>query len=388
MHPILAIASKDLRQRLRDRSVLVLGFLAPVAVAAVISFAFSGSTSFHATLAVVDGDRGPLATAFAGYLETPELREVIDTTAANSEAEARRKIDSGEADAGLVIPPGFSSSVHGGTAVLPVTVLSNADFPLAAEVSASIVEAFVAQLNADRLSVATAVAAGAPEDMATLAAQAAGLRLPEQIELRPAGAKPVETINYFGPAMGIFFMFFAIGFGARSYAQERQSGTLDRIAAAPLRPGVVLAGKALATFVYGVTSLGTVAMVTSLGFGADWGPPPAVAALIVVMGLTVVALTALVTALARTDRQADGLASLVTFGLVLLGGNFVYVAAAPDLLRELALYTPNGWAMRAFTDLSGGAGWTAITQPILAILAFCAAVTVGVAVLARTAARS
>jgi len=33
MSAVLAIALKDLRQRLRDRSALVLGFVAPLAVA-------------------------------------------------------------------------------------------------------------------------------------------------------------------------------------------------------------------------------------------------------------------------------------------------------------------------------------------------------------------
>jgi ABC-2 type transport system permease protein len=375
------IAGKDLRQRLRDRSALVMGFLAPVAVAALISFAFS-DTSFHATVAVVDGDRGPLATAFTTYLDAPELREVIDVTRAGSVADARRQIEDGDADAGLVIPPDFSSAAQGGMTP-PITVLSSVDFPLATEVTGSIAKSFVAQLNADRLAVATAVAAGAPTNIESLTAEAAALRLPEQVELRAAGSKSVTPINYFAPGMAIMFMFFAIGFGARSYALERQGGTLDRITAAPLRPIAVLAGKALATFVYGVASLGTVALVTSLVFGADWGPPLAVAALVVAMALTLVCLTMLVIAATRTDRQADGLASILAFGLALLGGNFVYIGAAPPVVHTLALFTPNGWALRAFTDLSGGAGWTAIVQPVLAILAFCALVTAAVALLAR-----
>jgi ABC-2 type transport system permease protein len=36
----------------------------------------------------------------------------------------------------------------------------------------------------------------------------------------------------------------------------------------------------------------------------------------------------------------------------------------------LALLTPNGWALRAFTDLAGGADWTAGVVPLTAILAF------------------
>ena len=61
------------------------------------------------------------------------------------------------------------------------------------------------------------------------------------------------------------------------------------------------------------------------------------------------------TALSRTERQADGLASIVTFGLVLLGGNFIVLAGAPPPCAPSRWLTPNGWALRAFTDLSTGA---------------------------------
>ena len=106
------------------------------------------------------------------------------------------------------------------------------------------------------------------------------------------------------------------------------------------------------------------------------------------MSLVLVALTALVTSLARTDRQADGLASIVTFGLVLLGGNFVVLATAPQIMRTLALGTPNGWALRGFTDLSTGASaFQATAQPGAAILAFTAVTALVALLLARQAVR-
>lgn len=96
-------------------------------------------------------------------------------------------------------------------------------------------------------------------------------------------------------------------------------------------------------------------------------------ALIVALSLTVVGMTALVITLARTERQSEGFASMLTFGLVLLGGNFIFIGGAPPLVRTLALLTPNGWALRAFTDCAGGASWTAALTPLMAILAFALA---------------
>ena len=203
---------------------------------------------------------------------------------------------------------------------------------------------------------------------------------------RPTGAHPLKAISYFSPGMAIFFLFFTISYTSRSFFVDRSQGMIERMRAAPIRPLQILAGKALSVFAFGLTSLGTVALVTSLAFGADWGSPVAAGAVCVAMVLAVVCLTALVIGIARTQRQAESVAQIVVFGLALLGGNFVFLSAAPDVMRRLALLTPNGWALRAFTTLSTtGGGLHAVATPLLAILAFSAVVGSIAASLARRA---
>jgi ABC-2 type transport system permease protein len=385
MHPALVIAAKDLRQRLRDRSAIVLGFVAPLAIAALMSFAFQSTSGYHIDVAVADEDRGELATAFAEMLNSDELAQFVTVrSVATTAAQARAQVNAGEVAAAFVIPAGFTAAAHGAQAV-PVTVLGQVDEPVAAQVGRSIAESFVAEFNAVRLSVATAVAGGVPaEELPKLAAAAAARGLPEQVVTAAAGTRPLTSISYFGPAMGIFFALFAVGFTASSYFAELKGGTLDRITAAPVSRRVVLAGKSLATFGYGLASLTTVAVVTTLAFGAYWGPPLAAGALIVAMAVAMVGLTALVISVSRTERQAEAVSSMVTFGLVLLGGNFILISAAPPVLRTLALLTPNGWALRGFTDLATGAGGlAAVTVPVLAMLGFAVACAMLAALLTR-----
>ncbi|MBE1495646.1 ABC-2 type transport system permease protein [Amycolatopsis lexingtonensis] len=384
MWPVFVVAAKDLRQRARDRSAWVLGFLAPLAIAALVSFAFGGAETFHADVAVVDEDHGVLARTFTGLLTSPELASVLTVTAVGDAADARARVDRGAVGAAVVIPAGFSAAA-GGAPSRPVTVLTTVDSPLAGQVVRSVAESFAAQLDANRLSVASAVAAGAPAG--DLTARAAQLRLPEQVVRQASGSRPISGVEYFAPAMGIFFLFFAMGFGARGYFLELRDGTLDRIAVAPGGRGAALAGKSLATFAYSVAGLGTVCLVTSMAFGADWGPLPAVAVLIFAVALSVACLTAFVITVSRTERQADGLAAILTFGLVLVGGQFVFAGTGPELVRRLALFTPNGWALRGFTDLAGGAPGTSVAVPVLAILAFCALLALVTGVLQRRAVR-
>lgn len=391
MRAALVIARKDLRQRFRDRSAVVLGFIAPLAIATLMSFAFQTSQEFSFSMGLVDEDGAPVAAAFAGVLGAPELADVVTVEPLASAPEARARVDDGSVDAAVVVPEGFSEGV---TTADPdvgasLRIFTSADAPLAAQVTRAIAEGFLAQVNANRLSIATAVAAGAPlAETADLAAAVTAERLPEQVAREPVGGEELRTITYFAPGMAIFFVLFAVGFAARSFFTEREQGTLERMAAAPVSRRAILSGKAVSVFVYAIASLGTMALVTGLVFDADWGHPAAAAALITAIAASVVTLTALVIALARTDRQAEGLASILIFALALLGGNFIFISAAPPLMRSLSLATPNGWALRAFTDLGTTAGDMAhdldiIAGPLIGILVFTLVVGAVAAVLSR-----
>ena len=286
-----------------------------------------------------------------------------------------------------MIPAGFTEAA-GSFAPTPIEVLTSVDKPVTAAVVHAIAEAFVGRVDAVRLAVATAIAAGADtSELAALGAEAAQLPLPEDVVDRPSGGHELRTIDYYAPAMAIFFLLFTIGFGARTFANERRDGMLMRVAAAPVSARTILAGKALANLAYGIGVMTSMGVVTIVGFGAEFGPVAAAAALSAAMVLAVVGLTVLTITVARTDRQVDGVASALVFVLALLGGNFIFIGNAPPLLRKLALVTPNGWALRGFTDLTttGDAG-TALV-PGLAIVAFAIVVMSIAAVRADSAIR-
>lgn len=371
MHVALAIARKDLRQRLRDRSAIVVGLIAPVAIAGLMSLAFRGVESFSFTLGVVNLDHGPVASGIVQALRAPALRSVIHLRSVPSAAVARADIARGTLAAGILIPAGFSASVAGARPE-PLDALSSDQNVIAGQVTAAVVGSFVAQINADRLSVVTALAAGAPAaDLARVAAAAATLRIPLQAVSAPVGAHELKMISYYSPGMAIFFLLLTISYAARSFFVDRAEGMIERIRAAPVRAAEILIGKALSVFVYGLASLLAIGIVTSVAFGADWGAPAPALAVCVALVLAVVALSALVIGLSRTARQAEGIASLVVFTLALLGGNFFFISSAPAIMKRLALFTPNGWALRAFSDLATiGGGFGTVLVPLAAIAAF------------------
>jgi ABC-2 type transport system permease protein len=384
---VLVIAAKDLRQRLRDRSALLMAIVAPLLLAGIISLAIGGSfTSFRADFAVADEDGGPVAAAFVnGVLRSPAVAKVVHLRVATSSAEARR-LAAKDVDAAFVIPAGFSAAVLSGQPTRLQVVRSRSNL-IGGQVAAALADGFAARVEAAQLSVRTALASGVRIDVATLAQQAGAVAAASANSLqdRSSGGRTLRPAAYFGPGMALFFLFFTVGLGARSLLTERDRGTLARLRAAPIRPGVIVGGKVLATFVLAWASMATLIVATSVLLGAQWGHPLAVLALVTAAVLAVMGIVTLVMSLARTEAQAGAYGSIVAMVFALVGGSLVPISFAPEFLRRLTLITPNGWALHAFTDLATGAhNLSTVYTAIFVCLAF-AAVT-GAAGLARASA--
>lgn len=387
VRPAFLIAAKDLRQRLRDRSALILAFIAPLVIATIVSFALGGTGSFRATFAVVDLDKGDVSRGFLdGIRNAPGLRDAVTIREVADVAEARRLIGAGTVSAGIVLPAGFTQAVQSGTSTR-LEVLRSVESRIGAEVAEAITRSFAADLDATRLSIETAIAtggAGTPPDpgrIRAVAAAAAAGRSPVSLVDGNAGGRAVSPASYFGPSMAIFFLFFTVQYGAIGILTERRTGTLQRLIAAPIRRESIVLGKTLGTFLLGLLSLATMIVATSLLLGASWGDPVAVAVIAVSIVLAAMGVTALAASQARTAGQADGFASIVTMGMALLGGNFVPLQGAPEVMRTIALATPNGLALRALGDLvAEGGGIVSVLPYVAGILAF-ALVCGGIAVI-------
>lgn len=372
---IAAIARKELRQRIHDRSAIVLVVIAPLLIAAIMSFAFSSSSRFHFSLGIVNADRGSLSSALLSDLEGPSLRHVVSLRFVASAGAAAREVRNGTLGAALAIPPGFSSAAETSSPE-PIKVLTSVNSALAASTTKAIVDSFTTQINADRLSVAAAVAAGAGgSQVARLTRAVRAWRVPVGVVDTPVGGHMLTTISYFAPAMAIFFLLFQINFMARSFFfDDKASGMVDRMLVATVRPSEIVLGKAVAATLFSLASLSIIAITTSTLFGAHWGAVVPVALLALVTSAAVGGLCSLVIVLSRTARQAEGLGTLVVFGLAVLGGNFELLSMMSPFMRRLTLITPNGWALRGFTDLATvGGGVPRVAEPIVAILGFAVA---------------
>jgi ABC-2 type transport system permease protein len=362
------IAAVDIRRRFRNRSFLIQAIGGPLVLATIISLAFGGEDGIDATIGLVDGDRSPVTSQFVAGVtgsDTGDLQfERVGTV-----DDARSRVERGDLGAAVVVPAGFSASLSGDEPGA-VQVITEPDSPIAAEVARSVAGGFTARVNAARLAAATTAAGGGgvpPED------ELAGLELPVEISQSGSGGD-VSPAAYFGPAMALLFLFLLVGVLARDLLTEQRLRVLDRVRAAPVRDTAILAGKAASVVAIAIVTLGVIWAVTGVALGADWGDPLGVALLIVAASLAIAGVSGLVAALARTENTADTVATFVAFVFALIGGNFVPPGALPEVLRRLSLFTPNGWAVQGFAELSVGGGTAPDVIPhVVVLLAWAAA---------------
>ncbi|MFN8186691.1 MAG: ABC transporter permease [Gaiellales bacterium] len=369
----LLVAASELRRRVRNRSAIVTAVVGPLALAVVFGLLVSGTGSVTFTVGVVDLDGSHLSrTVTSGLLEqgagetADDGQGAVDFERVDTLAAARLGVDDGDLDGAIVVPAGFGASVEKGRPS-PLTVVRSGNRLVGGQVATSVGLGIEAELDRVALALRTAAARSGSRPDAGLVAAARAQPAAIVVTDLPPGEGEISTAAFYGAAMSILFLFFTVGFAARSLLVERREGTLGRMLASGATPRAILTGKTLAVALLGLTGFVTVWVVTSVAFDADWGDPAAVALLIVATVFAIGGVTLFVASFARTDQQAEAYTLVVTFAFALLGGNFVG-PFAPELLRTLSLATPNGWALRAFTDLGADAASLATILPALGVL--------------------
>ena len=385
MRATLLICGKDLKARLRDRSALLIGIVVPLGLAFIFNAIFGGisGNSKAIVLGVVNADRGAASARFVSdVLGAVGRSGLIAIRREPTVARARALAANGTLDAVIIIPAGFSARVASQRPAA-MQVIGNVDAPISAEVARSIADSYAADLNRVRLSVATVLAAGggpgaaSPGRIQALTARAAAAAAPVAVADVSAKSKQLDQKSFFAAGMAVFFLFFTVQFGVTSLLEERNDGTLARLAAAPISRGSILAAKLLTSFMLGVISMFVLVVATSLLFGASWGNPLGVAVLVVAAILAATGIMALIATFAKNAEQAGNWQAVVAVVLGLLGGTFFPVSLAPGILSRLTYAAPQAWFMRGLGDLRGGS-LSVVWVPALAMLAF-AAVTSAIA---------
>ena len=380
------ILAKDLRLRLRDRSVWIFAIAVPLGLTVLFSFIFPQTDELSITAAVVDLDGGDVATGFTdGVLRALSDDGLIELVELDDD-EARAQVADGTIDVAWIIPAGSTERiVTGGSAELEVLIAAGRT--IEGEVARSVASAYGTEVTRIGLAVSLDAATGTAPDPGAVAAIAAAAAEREDlvrlVDGEQAAGEPLDPTSYLAAGMAAFFVFFTVQFGVTGLLEERKLGTMPRLLAAPIRPAAIQIGKIAGAFLLGIVSMAVLAVSSALLLGADWGPTPGVILLIFALVIAALGVMALVGTFARTAEQAGNLQSIVAVVLGLAGGVFFPVPGDSGLLRTASLVSPHGWFIRGLDGQAASADWTVAIPPALAIIAFGIVAAIPAAIINR-----
>lgn len=412
MGPILAIAIKDLKLLVRDRTAAFFVFIFPLFVALFFGIIFGGASRSGGAgkmpIAVVNESKGPRAAALVRDLERDAA---VAVTTLPSRAEAETQVRRGRVIASVIVPESFDSGImqlfSGGGLTLQLVVdpsrsaeagmLEGKLNELAFRQLGSIMQdpklmqqatvagraaLLLSDLPADQRSALSSVYSGldrfaaATEKQAPPAVDAAADTAGEDngFAWRPLRVEVSTVLDErkrprssfeisFGQGVVWGLMSCVTGFGA-SIAEERSRGTLLRLRTAPIRRRQVLLGKALAAF---IACMLVQAMLLGLGvlpmFGIVVSSVPIMLLTTVVTSIGFCGLMMMLAGLTKTEGGAQGLGRAAVLVLAMIGGGTIPIFLMPPWLQTMSKISPFSWASIAID----GYTWRAFSMEEMAL---------------------
>lgn len=364
---VLAIAGASVRRLLRDRTALFFLVILPVVVIVIVGATVRGFSTWK--VGVVDPGAGAAGRQLVAALDRSPDLVVSHYTDPRSMSTA---IARGELSTGVVLPPGMTATERAGRPAVVQVVVEHADTAMQAAATAV---AAVVRDEGGRVQAAQFATAQSGGTFAANRALAAGLeqRLPRvavhTTQAQASASILPEGFSYSAPTQLVLFVFLSAVAGGAAIIEARRLGLYERISAAPVRPGGIIAGEAVTYFAIAIGQSLLIVVVGAVAFGVSWGDPPAAALLLALWALVGAGAGMLAGTLFATPEQATAIGPVVGIGFGMLGGCMWPLAIVSPFMRQLGHATPHAWAVDAWTALLARGGTVATILPDLAVLA-------------------
>ncbi len=372
---VRAIASANLRRTARDRLglffIVVLPFLVMLFVRGQ-----GGPDVLTVGLAVLDDS--PAAERLAERLRG--LDGVILSEHPSSEV-LREQVRRGAVAGGLLVPDGYDDTLAaGGTAT--VEVLADPASGLPGALTGAVgpaVEAESARLAAARFA---SQQTGVDAETAEQAAERINVPPALTIDTQVAAAATQGEVAYGDTAPSrnlVLFVFISSLVAGVALVESRRLGVTRRTLAAPTGSGAILLGEAAGRFLIAAGQGLLVVVGAAVLFGASWGNPLAVLAVVALFSLVGTGAALLVGATFSDPEQASSVAPFLGIGLGMLGGCLWPLEIVPPVLQAVGRATPHAWAVDALVEVVGRGGGIDDIAAQLGILTAFAAALLGLA---------
>jgi len=320
-----ALIYKETVQILRDRRTLILFFALPLIELFLFAYAVS-LTITHLPTAVVDQSNDSRSRDFIQALVNSGDFDV--TLVLQNDQQVMQAIDAGTVKVGLVIPPNFERQVLRGEGSVLILLDGSDSFSVESGYNAalSIAQKYSLELTAESLQTGGG----------TSVANALAEQLPITTITRVLYNPDIEDLVFILPGLiALIMQIIVVTHSAMAIVREREVGTLEQLLATPARPAEMVIAKLIPGMLVAILD-----MVVILSIGVFWFHVPFEGNILLLAGLSIIfiisglGLGLVISAVAKTQRQAQQLTSVIQLLAMLLTG-FIYPRATMPLWTQI-----------------------------------------------------
>lgn len=313
----------------------------------VFGFLFGGSGASPLVIGVANQDDSPVGAQLVRQLEqTASLHVVTGTETA--EVQALRE---GHRNAVVVLGPTFGADLAQGHA--QIFVYYDQSSPVTQAITRMAVQSIVNGINQSMTHVPS----------------------PVTLDERAVSVHNLRQIDWLTPGqIGLMLVWANLGVGVVLVGWRRQ-GILKRLAATPLRPGVLIATQVLARVIISAAQVAVVLAIAIYLFRVQVVGNWALLSLTVLIGaLTMLAIGFALGSLARTQDSAQAIMFLISFPMMFLSGSYFPTDSAPDFLKVIIKALPLTYLNHALRQIvNNGASLATIQTDLLVLVAWMVA---------------
>ena len=319
---ILALVGKEITEVLRRPGAVLSLVLGPFLILAVFGAGYQGYKKDLVAIVVVDPSSELPHEAEAYQSLGVRGVSVVEVTPDRAAAEARLRAD--QVDVVIVAPVDPIGEIEAGRQA-ELTVITNIADPVAVAYTGFIAETLASTVNREIYRIgaeegqAYAITIGG-RDLSNVPPEViASPTKPVLVNLAPVAP---SIVGFYGPAaLALVLQHMAVTLIALSIVRERQSGSLDRFRASPMRANEVVIGKVVAFGILGggIAALSVWLLVSFLGVPL-LGAPGLLALVIGMLLVASLGLGLLISVVSDSERQAVQLSLLTLLASMFFSG--------------------------------------------------------------------
>src|SRR5512135_229136 len=356
---LLSIMRKEIVQITRDRRTVILTFIQPILMLFLLGSAASNDVR-NVPAVLFDQDHTPAARSLLDAYRAADYFSF--NFQVQSAAEMQQLIDSGQAKAGLIIPPDYGLRIASGESAQVAFVIDGSDTTLASTALSAAV--LIGQAKSTSVLRATLEARG----------QSGSASAPVEVRTQVWYNPDLVQAYFMIPGlMGTILLQITVMLTASSIVRERERGTIEQLIITPIRSWELVVGKLTPYVFLAFFDMLEVLIIGTLAFhvpmNGNLGLLLLMSALFLATGLGI---GLFISTVAKTQQEAQMLGALIQLPSFFLAGFFFPIAAMPPFLQAISYLVPLRYFLTIVRAIMlKGAGVEAFSGDLIALAIFC-----------------